>query len=128
MIGESHKEGVHEMSAKVLIIDDEAAIRESLAMLFELEGYDVKTAGNGEEALAIAQKEPVDAMVSDLRMPVCDGLCLLDKLQARGDATPVIMITGFADQDAECLSRGAKAVFRKPFEADALMQAVKRAM
>ena len=116
------------MTTKVLIVDDEEDIRDSLALLFECEGFDVKTAGNGDEALAIAEAEHVDAIVSDLRMPVCDGLNLLTKLWARGNSPPVIMMTGFGDQDAECLSRGALAVFRKPFDTSVLVQTVKKAV
>src|SRR5690348_14042815 len=112
---------------KLLIVDDEESIRDTMALLFELDGFEVKTAENGDKAFAIAQSEPIDIVVTDIRMPVCDGMELLERLKGLGNAMPaVFLISGDATQSSqECIRRGAKGMFRKPFTHGDLTKAIK---
>src|SRR5690606_29958801 len=83
--------------AVVLVVDDEATIRESLAMILEFEGYRVETAASGSEALVkLATVEP-DAVLLDVKMPEMDGLAVLAAMRERGYQTPVVVISGHAD-------------------------------
>jgi CheY-like chemotaxis protein len=103
---------------RLLIVDDEVEIRETMAMLFELDGFEVRTAENGLEALEILGGNAVDAVITDIRMPVCGGMEFLDRLRARDQsaAPPVFMISAFSDYSSQqCLERGAAGFFSKPF-------------
>jgi two-component system response regulator MprA len=77
----------------VLVVDDEPAVRESLTNSLEFEGYEVVTASDGLEALDKAEAEKPDLVVLDVLMPRLDGLTACRRLRARGDTTPVLMLT-----------------------------------
>src|SRR5690348_6444118 len=79
----------------VLIIDDEAAIRESLQTLLELEGYDVATAENGEAGIAMLGERPFDLVLLDLALPDRNGVDLLPEIHAIDPQLSVIMITAY---------------------------------
>jgi len=79
----------------VLIIDDEAAIRESLQTLLELEGYDVGVAASGEEGLARLGDRPFDLVLLDLALPDRNGIDLLPEIRAIDPQLSIIMITAF---------------------------------
>ena len=81
------------MQNRVLIADDDRAIRESLARALELEGYDVATVVDGVEALTRARRDRFDALVVDVMMPGVDGLAVCRVLRAEGDRTPMLMLT-----------------------------------
>ena len=83
--------------AYVLVVDDEAAIRDSLHMILEYEGYRVEEAGNGSQALSKVAERAPDAIVLDIKMPEMDGLELLKALRERGYEMPVLMISARAD-------------------------------
>jgi two-component system response regulator MprA len=103
---------------RILVVDDEQAVRESLRRALILEGYDVEMAADGSEALrSLAQSAP-DAVVLDLQMPDVDGLEVCRRLRSSGDATPVLMLTA---RDAigdrvEGLDAGADDYMVKPFD------------
>ena len=83
--------------AAVLVVDDEQAIRESLRMILEFEGYRVDEAPDGATALRhVAERRP-DAMLLDIKMPELDGMAVLRDLRERGYDVPVLMITGHGD-------------------------------
>ena len=82
---------------KVLIVDDERAIRYSLKEILEMENYQVETAENGAEGLQKAEKEKYDAIFCDIKMPEMDGTEMLSRLVEEGVETPVIMVSGHAD-------------------------------
>ncbi|MER6768012.1 response regulator, partial [Amycolatopsis sp. NPDC000746] len=81
------------MANRVLLADDDRAIRESLVRALELEGYRVSEVADGVEALAIARSEEFDVLIVDVMMPGVDGLGVCRVLRAGGDRTPVLMLT-----------------------------------
>ena len=81
---------------KILIVDDERAIRYSLKEILEMEGYQVETAENGLEGLQKAEKEKYDAIFCDIKMPEMDGTEMLAKVIEEGIETPVVMVSGHA--------------------------------
>ena len=108
---------------RVLIADDDRAIRESLLRALELEGYDVTVAIDGVAALAAARRDPMDVLILDVMMPGVDGLGVCQVLRADGDRTPVLMLTArveTADRVAG-LDAGADDYLPKPFELDELL-------
>lgn len=103
----------------VLVVDDEAVIREVLAEYLEAGGYNVLSAANGAEALTLlASEQVVDALITDLSMPGMDGLAVIRSARERYPVLPAILLTGYAgDDDALALGRsigGAVSLLRKP--------------
>ena len=82
------------MSGRILVIDDEAGIRESLRMILEYEGYTCLLAATGEEGLAMARSDAPDLVFSDIKMPGLDGLEVLTRMKAQDESLPVVMISG----------------------------------
>jgi len=114
---------------KVLVIDDERAIRYSLKEILEMESYEVETAENGEEGLEKARKDKFDAIFCDIKMPVMDGNEVLSKLIEEGIESPVVMISGHADiQTAvDCIKRGAFDFIEKPLDLNRILITLKNA-
>ncbi|MFT3916250.1 MAG: sigma-54 dependent transcriptional regulator [Anaeromyxobacteraceae bacterium] len=115
--------------AHVLIVDDEVNIRRVLAAMLRREGYEVTTAGDGEQALAVLQKTPVHVVVTDLVMPRLGGMELLRKVAADFPDVPVILITahGSVDSAVAALKAGAFDYITKPFEQDELRKVIAKA-
>ncbi len=111
------------MPNRVLVADDDRAIRESLARALELEGYDVATVVDGVEALTRVRRDPFDALVVDVMMPGVDGLAVCRLLRAEGDRTPVLMLTARVETPDRVagLDAGADDYLAKPFELDELL-------
>jgi two-component system response regulator MprA len=106
-----------------LVVDDEPAVRDSLARSLRFEGYEVSLAGDGEQALASAMTRPPDVIVLDVLMPRLDGLQTCRRLRAQGDRTPVLMLTardGVADRVVG-LDAGADDYLVKPFALEELL-------
>jgi CheY-like chemotaxis protein len=113
--------------ATILIVEDEPVLREIITAWFERFAGRVLTASNGGEALEIVAANPPDLVVSDVRMPVMDGVTLLKKLRALGDKPPVILISGFSDTDErEAYDMGAEAFLHKPMERSDVLETVER--
>ncbi|MBQ6199152.1 MAG: sigma-54-dependent Fis family transcriptional regulator [Bacteroidales bacterium] len=114
---------------KVLVIDDERAIRYSMKEILEMEGYEVETAENGEEGLSKAEKEKYDAIFCDIKMPVMDGTEVLVKAVEAGIESPVIMVSGHADiQTAvDCIKKGAFDFIEKPLDLNRILITLKNA-
>jgi two-component system response regulator MprA len=111
------------MPHRVLLADDDRAIRESLVRALELEGYRVAEVTDGVAALATARREEFDVLIIDVMMPGVDGLGVCRVLRADGDPTPVLMLTArveTADRVAG-LDAGADDYLPKPFELDELL-------
>ena len=114
---------------KILIVDDERAIRNSLKEIFEMEGYEVETAENGASACEMAEKEKYDAIFCDIKMPGMDGIEVLTKLISDGVETPIIMISGHADitTAVECIKKGAFDFIEKPLDLNRILITIKNA-
>jgi two-component system OmpR family response regulator len=119
--------------ARILIVDDEPAVRSLMAVTLKLAGHQIIEAGGGEEGLALIEKRPFDLVVLDIMMPVTDGYEVLGRLRAMKDRahTPVIVVTakGF---DTNGLMReaagGAVDHLAKPFDPEELERAVERVL
>jgi len=114
----------------LLIVDDEAKLREVLAMALEGMGYAVLTAGSGEEALQFMEQQEVHLILCDLRMPKMSGKALLEKVKATRPELPVIIMTAFvALKDAvELIKLGAFDYLAKPFDLEVLEATVTSAL
>jgi two-component system, OmpR family, response regulator MprA len=103
---------------KVLVVDDERAVRDSLRRALQLEGYEVELAADGEEALErLSGPSPADAVILDVLMPGIDGLEVCRKLRGEDNAVPVLMLTARAEVDSRVagLDAGADDYLPKPF-------------
>lgn len=116
------------MAKRVLIIDDSASVRTVARIALTEAGYEVSEAANGQEALARLAAERVHLVVSDVNMPVMDGITFLKEMKANPQHkfTPVIMLTTESGQDKKDAGRaaGAKAWIVKPFQPASLVDAV----
>jgi len=112
----------------ILIIEDEADIRNFASCLFKLEGYDVLTTEDGEEGLKLARENGINLVLLDLRLPVCDGWSVLAHLKSiqKTSAIPVIVFTASAGvpRRVRAFSMGADAYLVKPLSANSLKRAV----
>ena len=109
---------------RILVVDDERAVRESLRRALELEGYEVELAGDGREALDRLETEPQpDALVLDVLMPEVDGLEVCARLRREGSRLPVLMLTARAEVEnrVEGLDAGADDYVTKPFALEELL-------
>jgi CheY-like chemotaxis protein len=113
---------------KVLVVDDEPDLRELVILELQEAGFQTLEAPNGKVAFEIVQKEQVDVVVTDVRMPGGGGVELLDEIKKRNPESPaVIMVTGFADLGVdEAFDRGAEALISKPYHYDALIELTKQ--
>lgn len=114
----------------VLIVDDEEDIRSMLEIEFRFTKAKTLTAKNGREAMTILKNNPVDLIVSDIRMPGGDGISFIKALKSEmKNAPPLIFITGFSDLSlSDAYDLGAEGVFHKPFELDSLVSAARRSL
>jgi len=103
---------------KILLVDDEPLIRLTVGAYLTDSGFDVLEAADGAAGLELFFAHRPRVVLTDLRMPRMDGLALLGALREKSPATPVIVITGTGDLEAErhCLELGAHACLYKPFE------------
>ncbi|MBM4350274.1 MAG: response regulator [Deltaproteobacteria bacterium] len=114
---------------RILVVDDEVDLVETVRFSLELEGYDVLVAYNGEEALNQARKENPDLILLDLMLPKLDGykVCRLLKFDERYKHIPILMLTAKTQEKdkATGMETGANEYITKPFEMDELMKKVK---
>ena len=103
--------------ARVLVVDDEPAVRRALERALRLESYDVELAADGEEALDALAKHPADVVILDVLMPRLDGLEVCRRMRQAGDRTPVLMLTArdAIDDRVKGLDVGADDYLVKPF-------------
>jgi two-component system nitrogen regulation response regulator NtrX len=116
--------------AAVLVVDDEAAIRESLRMILDYEGYRVDEAGSGAEALARAAESPPDAVLLDVKMAEMDGLEVLRAFRERGYDMPELMVSGHGDVQTavEAARRGAYDFIEKPLARERVLVSLRNAV
>lgn len=116
----------------ILTVDDSASIRAAIKIALSGEGYSVTEAANGAEGLDKASAGGFDLIVTDLNMPVMDGLTMIRQLRARpaGAGVPIIFLTTESDADvkAEAKAAGATGWLTKPFEPDQLVRVVKKVL
>ena len=117
-------------AGSVLIIDDEAAIRESLQTLLEMEGYEVESADSGEAGLAVLGDRPFDLVLLDLALPDRNGIDLLAELRANDQQISVIMITayGTVENAVKAMQSGAANFVQKPWDNEKLLADVRAAV
>jgi DNA-binding NtrC family response regulator len=115
---------------RILIVDDEAGIRELLSRLVQQEGYESQEAADGEEALAVIRREPPDVMLLDIRMPGLDGMEVLRQVRKLDPDLPVVMITsqGTVKDAVVALRAGAHDYLVKPFEHADVIRSMRSAM
>jgi len=116
--------------ARVLVIDDETAIREAIKMTLEYEGHRVDEARSGQDGIDKAGKTDYDVILLDIKMPVLDGMEVLDNFKTQKVSTPVIMVSGHGDVHTavECTKLGAFDFLEKPLNRDRLLLAVRNAI
>ncbi len=114
---------------KLLIIDDERSIRNSLKEILVDEGYDVDLAENGAQGCAMAEKEKYSVIFCDIKMPEMDGLEVLEKLHQIGVDAAVVMISGHGDINVavECIKKGAFDFIPKPLDLNRILITIKNA-
>jgi two-component system, OmpR family, response regulator MprA len=118
----------HNGSMKILVVDDERAVRDSLRRALELEGYEIELAGDGREALyRLDTDSQPDAVILDVLMPGLDGLEVCRRLRASGNSVPVLMLTArdAIENRVEGLDAGADDYVTKPFALEELLARVR---
>ena len=115
---------------RILVIDDEAAIRDSLRMTLEYEGYEFIGAATGQEGLALAERDAPDLVLLDVKMPGMDGLEVLDRLHTMNETLPVVVISGHGtiSTAVEATKKGAFDFIEKPFASDRVLVSLRNAL
>lgn len=115
---------------KILIIDDEKSIRNTLKEILSYEGYDVSEAPDGAEGIKLAEKDKFDIILSDIKMPKMDGIEVLEKLQEITPETPVVMISGHGNIETavEAIRKGAFDYISKPLDLNRMLVTIRNAM
>ena len=116
--------------SRLLVVDDDQGMRENLAELFESLGYEVRTAANTPEALALLDDGQVDLLLTDYKMPGPTGLELIEQARRRIPGLRAVLMTAFGDSFTEIESRrlGVAGYLSKPFEADEVVAFVERVL
>ncbi len=116
--------------ANVIIVDDEQSYRQLLTLVFEDEGYTIRTAMNGRQALALLEEEPADIIVSDVKMPDMDGIEMLRAVRESLPDVGVILMTAFASVETarEAFKLGADDFIQKPFDVEELKLIIRKTL
>jgi len=116
--------------SRILVIDDEAAIRDSLRMTLEYEGYEFVGAATGQEGLALAEREGPDLVLLDVKMPGMDGLEVLDRLRNMNESLPIVVISGHGtiSTAVEATKKGAFDFIEKPFASERVLVSLRNAL
>ncbi len=114
---------------RVLIVDDDAGLRQSLALLLKESGYDAAAEGDPEQALSRAATEPFDLILCDVRMPKMDGVTFLRRYRTEGGSALLIMMSAFGKEDSAlaALREGAYDYLHKPFQPDEVVMTLRKA-
>ena len=114
---------------KILIIDDERSIRNSLKEILADEGYDVDVAEDGAQGCAMVDKEKYSVIFCDIKMPGMDGVEVLDKMVEMGVDAAIVMISGHGDINTavECIKKGAFDYIPKPLDLNRILITIKNA-
>ncbi len=117
------------MSRRILIVDDDEGLRESLQMVLAAEGYEVQGAPGAEEALALIEKAPFEVVLCDVRMPGMDGMELLPLLVRRLPESTVVLMSAYGSEELalEAMRRGAYDYLAKPFQPGEVLLLIRKA-
>lgn len=115
---------------KILVVDDDVLVLKAISKLLSIKGFLVKEARNGNEAIRFLQDELFDLIISDIRMAEIDGIQVVERLRAMGKTTPVILVTGYASENApvEAYRLGVSGYVLKPFDIDDLLAKVAKGL
>ena len=115
---------------RILVVDDEEQMRDLLVKVLERKGYQVSVCGNGADALAFLEREPVDLVVTDVRMPGLSGMEALRAIKELNPEIVVIIMTAFGsiDQAVQAVKEGAYDYINKPFKIDEMLLTIEKAL
>ena len=118
------------MKARILVIDDDAAIRDSLRMILEYERYDFTGAASGQDGLSLVARDRPDLVMLDIKMPGMDGMEVLRKLHAQDETLPVVMISGHGTTSTavEAIRSGAIDFLDKPLSSERVIVTIQNAL
>jgi two-component system chemotaxis response regulator CheY len=118
------------MSKRILVVDDSAAVRQSVSYVLDQAGYEIVQAVDGADALTKLDGSPFHLVITDVNMPNMDGIELTSKIRATGDYkfTPIVVLTTESQNEKMTAGKeaGATGWIVKPFNSDKLLQVVKR--
>ncbi len=116
--------------ARILVVDDDALMRDSLTQTLSGAGYEVGTAQSGRHGIDAVGRGPFDLILTDLKMPNMTGIEMLEELRRQGDETPVILLTAYATVDTavSAMKGGAADYIMKPFQRDTILVAVEKVL
>jgi DNA-binding response OmpR family regulator len=117
-------------SKRILIVDDEEGIRDTLRAFFEIQGFEVFDAADGVEASERIREEPFDVVLTDLRMPGLDGLGVLRLVRSISPKTAVLILTGFSSpqSESEAMKLGCDGFLTKPVRLDQLKSTIHQSL
>jgi two-component system response regulator (stage 0 sporulation protein F) len=115
---------------KILVVDDEEGARDLFNTILTDEGYEVSLANGGEEALGLFKGAPFNLVITDIKMPIMDGLQLLQEIRKMGSKTDVIMVTAYGEVESylKAMSLGAAEYINKPIRIKELKQIVHKVL
>jgi two-component system nitrogen regulation response regulator NtrX len=118
------------MKARILVVDDEQAIRDAMRMILEYDGYEVLTAGSGPDALTMIERDAPDLVFLDIKMPGQDGLDVLSRVRGQNETLPVVIVSahGAASTALEAGRLGAFRFIEKPLSKDYVLDAVREGL
>ena len=111
---------------RVLVVDDDPSILDTVTSILSSEGFDVMAARGGEQALGLLSSWHPTLVLLDMRMPIMDGWTFAEQLQARGVQIPLVVMTAARDAQQWAAQVGATAYLAKPFDLDAMLATVDR--
>jgi two-component system response regulator FlrC len=115
---------------RILLVEDDTDLRDALVSWLQEEWPNVYQAGNGKEALVVLKKEKIDFVVSDIKMPLMDGMELLSAIRSSDPQIPVVLLTTgeSAITEAMAINAGAIGLIPKPFPIEALIEKINSAL
>ena len=118
------------MTAKILIVDDEPGVRESLSEVLKIWGYQVESSESGAEALEILKVSDIDLVLLDLRLPGMDGVEVMGEIRKYHPDTRIIIITGFGTMESaiEAIRSGAQDYLLKPYKSEDILISISKAL
>jgi len=115
------------VSGRILVVDDDPHFLHVLGRILKAEDFQVRCAADAAEAIQILHDDPIDVVISDLRMPECDGLRFVQQIRASANHVPVIILTAYDEADTylEAMNAGANEYLNKPIDSAQLLKAVR---